>query len=174
MQINVSQLLQEPVGSTRDYEIDEAAEIIGDGQEYQIQGQCRMLRTPRSILVKCSLSTEVELSCCRCLGRFRQPLKINFEEEYLPTVDVHSGVPLPSLEETSAFIIDEHHILDLDEGIRQYALMAIPMKPLCDKDCAGLCQKCGKNLNQGKCDCPAEDIDPRWSKLAELRRPLAK
>jgi uncharacterized protein len=174
MQINVSQLLQEPIGSTRDYEINEAAEIIGDGKEYQIQGQCWLLRTQRSILVKCALSTEVELSCGRCLRRFRQPLKINFEEEYLPTVDVHSGVTLPSPEEPSAFTIDEHHILDLTEGIRQYALMAIPMKPLCNKDCAGLCQKCGQNLNQGKCNCPAEEIDPRWSKLAGLRHSLTK
>jgi uncharacterized protein len=174
MQLNVSQLLQETVGSIREYEIDETAEIIDDGQEYQIQGQCRLLRTPRSILVKCTLSAEVELSCCRCLGQFRQPLKINFEEEYLPTVDVHSGAPLPSPEEPSAFTIDERHILDLMEGIHQYALMAIPMKPLCVKDCAGLCQRCGQNLNQGKCDCPAEDIDPRWSKLAELRQPLKK
>jgi uncharacterized protein len=83
-------------------------------------------------------------------------------------------VTLPSPEEPSAFTIDEHHILDLTEGIRQYALMAIPMKPLCNKDCAGLCQKCGQNLNQGKCNCPAEEIDPRWSKLAGLRHSLTK
>jgi uncharacterized protein len=174
MQINVSQLLQEPIGSTRDYEINEAADIIGEGKRYQIKGQCRLLRTQRSILVKCGLTTEVELSCGRCLARFRQPLKVNFEEEYLPTVDVRSGVMLPSPEEPNAFTIDEHHILDLTEGIRQYALMAIPMKPLCKKDCAGLCQKCGQNLNQGRCGCPAEEIDPRWSKLAELRHSLTK
>jgi uncharacterized protein len=47
--------------------------------------------------------------------------------------------------------------------------MAVPMKALCDEDCAGLCQKCGQNLNQGKCDCPAEEIDPRWAKLNELK-----
>ncbi len=169
MQFNVSQLLQESIGSTRAYEINEAAEIIGDGKEYTIKGNCQLLRTPRSILVKCKLTTAVELSCCRCLGSFHQPLKIAFEEEYLPTVDVNSGALLPAPEEPSAFTIDEHHILDLTEGVRQYALIAIPMKALCDENCAGLCPKCGQNLNQGKCDCPAENIDPRWSKLAGLR-----
>jgi uncharacterized protein len=168
MQINVSQLLQEPIGSTREYEINEAIEIIGDGREYNVQGKCRLLRTQRSILVKCTLSTEVELTCSRCLCRFRHPLKIKFEEEYLPTVDVHSGSPLPSPEEASAFTIDESHILDLTEGVRQYSLMAMPMKALCDEECAGLCQKCGQNLNHGKCNCPAEDIDPRWSELTKL------
>ena len=43
------------------------------------------------------------------------------------------------------------------------------MKALCKKDCAGLCPTCGKNLNQGKCDCPDDNIDPRWSKLADLK-----
>jgi uncharacterized protein len=169
MQINVSQLLQEPVGSTREYEIIEAADIIGDNKEYQIKGGCRLLRTQRSILVRCKLNTEVELICCRCLSSFIQPLEVVFEEEYLPTVDIYSGAPLPSPEEAGAFTIDKHHILDLTECIRQYSLMAIPMKALCDEDCAGLCQKCGKNLNLGICNCPAEDIDPRWSKLIELQ-----
>jgi uncharacterized protein len=169
MQINVSQLLQEPVGSTREYEVDVVDEIIDDGKEYHVHGQCQLMRTQRSILVKCALDAEVELTCNRCLSRFRHPLKIKFEEEYLPTVDIHSGAPLPASEETSAFTIDEQHTLDLTEAIRQYSLMAVPMKALCDEDCAGLCQKCGQNLNEGKCDCPAEDIDPRWAKLTELK-----
>ena len=168
MQINVSQLLQEPVGSTREYEIKEAAEIIGDGQEYNIQGKCHLLRTHHNILVKCALNTEVELTCSRCLSWFRHPLKIKFEEEFVPTVDINSGALLPSPEEVSAFTIDELHTIDLMEAVRQYSLMAIPMKALCDEDCAGLCQKCGHNLNQGQCDCPAEYIDPRWSELTKL------
>jgi len=167
MEINVSQLLQDPIGSTRDYRIDEVADITGDGKA-RIKGECNLLRIQRNILVKCALDTEVELTCSRCLGQFRHPLKINFEEEFLPTVDVTSGVPLPAPEEATAFTIDEQHIIDLTEAIRQYSLMAIPMKALCSEDCAGLCPSCGKNFNEGKCDCPAQDIDPRWSKLTKL------
>jgi uncharacterized protein len=168
MQINVSQLLQEPIGSTREHKVNATADILGDGKEYGVRGECRLLRTRRGILVKCALETEVELSCGRCLNRFHHPLKISFEEEFLPTIDVVSGIPLPQTDDTGAFMIDEHHIIDLTEPARQYALMAIPMKPLCRPECAGLCQKCGQNLNQGACDCPAEEIDPRWSKLTKL------
>jgi uncharacterized protein len=168
MEINVSQLLQDPIGSTRDYRIDEVANITGDGKASKIEGECNLLHIQRSILVKCALDTEVELTCSRCLEQFHHPLKINFEEEFLPTIDVTSGVPLPAPEEATAFTIDEQHIIDLTEAIRQYSLMAIPMKALCDEDCAGLCASCGKNLNEGKCDCPVEDIDPRWSKLTKL------
>jgi len=165
VQINVSQLLQEPVGSTREYEINAADEIIDDGKVDNVQGKCNLMRTQRSILVKCALDAGIELMCSRCLNKFHHPLKIKFEEEYLPTVDIHSGAPLPAPEESSAFTIDERHNIDLKEAVRQYALLAVPMKALCDEDCAGLCQKCGQNLNEGKCDCPAEDIDPRWAKL---------
>lgn len=168
MDINVSQLLRDPVGSTRELHVDEIADVIGDGQENRVVGDCRLMHTQRSVLVKCALDTEVELTCSRCLGKFRQPLKIRFEEEFLPTLDVQSGAPLPPPEDAGAFTIDEQHILDISEAVRQYALMAVPMKALCKKECAGLCPTCGKNLNQGQCACPGPDTDPRWKKLAEL------
>ena len=169
MELNVSQLLQEPVGSTREYEFDEPADIIGDGNQYKVKGECSLLGTRRGVLVKCALKSEIELACVRCLRRFRHPLEINFEEEFLPTIDVTSGIPLPQTEDAGAFTIDERHIMDLLEPARQYALMGVPMKPLCRADCAGLCQKCGKNLNQGDCGCPTEEPDPRWSALNKLR-----
>jgi uncharacterized protein len=169
MDMNVSQLLRDPVGSTRDYAIDETIDITGDGKRHKVQGTCNLMRLQQSILVKCNLDTEVELTCSRCLGKFRQPLKIKFEEEFLPTIDILSGTPLPLSEGSGAFTIDEHHILDLTEAVRQYGLLAIPMKALCKKDCAGLCPTCGQNLNEGQCDCPDDDTDPRWSKLADLK-----
>jgi uncharacterized protein len=168
MQINVSQLLREPIGSIRDYQVNEIADFSNDDKNCQVQGECSLLRTQRSILVKCTLNTEVELTCSRCLSLFHYPLTLNFEEEYLPTVDVVSGAPLPLPEEAGIFTIDEHHILDLTEAIRQYNLMAIPMKPLCHDDCAGLCPNCGHNLNQGRCNCTATDMDHRWHELTKL------
>jgi uncharacterized protein len=168
MELNVSTLLQEPVGSTREYKFDDAADIIGDGNPYRVQGDCRLLRTGRGILVKCLLDSEMELTCGRCLRQFRYPLKISFEEEFLPTVDVTSGMPLPQTDDAGAFTIDELNIMDLVEPARQYALTTIPMKPLCQTDCAGLCPQCGKNLNLGNCGCPTEEIDPRWSELTKL------
>jgi uncharacterized protein len=168
MDMNVSQLLRDPIGSTRDFKIDELIDITSDGKSHKIRGECHLLRTQRSILVKCVLDTEVELSCNRCLGKFLQPLKIKFEEEFFPTLDALSGAPLPEPEESSAFTIDEHHTLDLTEAVRQYALLAIPIKAICKQDCAGLCPTCGKNLNEGPCNCPKQNTDPRWSKLAEL------
>ena len=168
MQINVSQLLRESTGATRDYQINEVVDISGDNQDSPVTGECHLLRTQRSILVKCSLSTDAELECSRCLTSYDHPLKLNFEEEYFPTVDVLTGATLPLPEDAGNFTIDEHHVIDLTEATRQYALLAIPMKPLCSSKCTGLCQKCGQNLNEGNCDCPKQEIDPRWSELTKL------
>ena len=79
-----------------------------------------------------------------------------------------SGSLLSLPDEPGCFTIDEHHILDLTEAVRQYALLALPMKPLCRQDCAGLCPTCGHNLNQGGCGCPPQGPDPRWSGLNKL------
>ncbi len=168
MQINVAQLLQSPVGTTRYYQVDEVIDVAGDGKDWRVQGEVRMVRTPRSILAGCTLHTEVELTCGRCLSVFNSPVTLNFEEEYMPTVDVGNGLPLSLPEEPGAFTIDAHHVLDLTEAVRQYTLVAIPMKPLCHEECAGLCQTCGRNLNQGPCGCPVQETDPRWSALKEL------
>ncbi len=166
MEINVSQLLKAPVGSTRDFEVDETIEILGS--ESEIGGQVRLMRTGRGILASGSLHTEVEAICSRCLASFSCPLAFSFEEEYYPTIDVNTGAPLAVPDEPGCFTINENHILDLTEAMRQYAILAIPMKPLCRDDCAGLCPICGQDLNYTTCDCLSREIDPRWAKLKEL------
>jgi DUF177 domain-containing protein len=50
--------------------------------------------------------------------------------------------------------------------------LALPLNPLCRDDCAGLCARCGKDLNEGACECVDDDIDPRWDALAALRERL--
>ena len=165
MQINVSQLLKAPVGATRNYEVTETVDIAGG--ESVIRGEVTLMHTDRSIMVKGTLNTVVEVTCGRCLSLFRCPLSLNIEEEYFPTTDVVSGASLLLPEEPGYFTIDEHHLLDLTEVIRQYAMLAIPMKPLCRENCTGLCPNCGHNLNRGPCDCVSQKVDARWFELSK-------
>jgi len=166
MQINVSQQLKGTIGSVRNYDVNEVIEI--EGHEYRVQGTVSLMRTDHGILVKGALNTQSELTCSRCVTAFDCPLTLNIEEEYLPTTDIVNGSPLPVPDDPGAFTIDERNILDLTEAIRQYALLAIPMKPLCQPDCAGLCPTCGANLNQAHCDCPPPAGDQRWAELRKL------
>jgi len=166
MRINVSQQLKSSIGSIRNYEVSEVVSIAGG--DSMVEGKVTLVRTDRGILTEATLHTEVEVTCSRCLSLFDYPLTLSIEEEYFPITDVVSGISLSLPEEPGCFTIDEHHVLDLTEAIRQYALLAIPMKPLCRQDCAGLCPTCGHNLNQGSCDCLPQEADPRRSKLNKL------
>ncbi len=167
MEINVSQLLKAPTGATQDYEVSEVLDITGGGGSL-VQGKVALVRTGRGILVRATLHAEVEVSCSRCLNLFNCSLVLKIEEEYLPIVDINTGAPLSLSDEPGSFTISENHVLDLTEAIRQYTLLVIPMKPLCRKDCAGMCPTCGQDLNQGACTCPPKGADPRWSKLRQL------
>lgn len=162
-EVNVSQLMKESVGSVRHHNVDDSINIAG--HDSHIHGRVVLTRIDRGILVQGKLLTDVILSCSRCLDNYTSPLPVALEDEYCPNTDVFSGARLELPDEPGLFSIDEHHIIDLSEAARQYAVLAIPMKPLCRKVCAGLCPDCGHNLNHGRCSCPPRGIDPRWMAL---------
>lgn len=168
MEINVAQLLKSPIGAEREYEVSGEIDVLGDGNFCSVAGKVNLTRTDRGVLVRGLLATDVGLTCSRCLSPCRCPLAINMVEEFFPTIDIITGARLPR-EEPDRFTIDERHILDLTEAVRQAAVLTIPMKPLCSADCAGLCPDCGQNLNQGPCRCPPRHGDPRWAALRELQ-----
>lgn len=69
--------------------------------------------------------------------------------------------------ETELYLLVKNSVLNLDEVIEEEMLLFFPSKLLCKEDCKGLCSKCGKNLNDGNCNCKA-DVDPRFEALLQL------
>jgi len=167
MQTNVAQLLKSPIGSLRTITVDDKLEE--NGTKYTVKGEVTLTLTNRSILAQGDLKTQTRIVCSRCLKTFTCKISLNLLEEYFPKIDVVTGFRLPEPEDPGSFTLDEHHELDLTEAIRQYIVTAMPMKPLCKETCAGLCATCGKDLNQGKCDCTTEIVDPRWAELLKLK-----
>jgi len=168
MHINVAQLFKAPIGSVRNHEVCGIVDITGDSIGSAVDGEVRLTRTNRSILVKGELHTSAMITCSRCLNLFSYHLSLNIEDEYFPTTDVVSGASLPASEESDCFIIDGNHMLDLTEAVRQYALLAIPMKPLCREDCDGLRPGYGHYVNQESYDSPPVCLDHCRSKLVVL------
>jgi len=52
--------------------------------------------------------------------------------------------------------------------------LSVPMKPLCDESCLGLCPQCGANRNREACSCQGSVVDERWGALQDIREQLAK
>ncbi len=151
MQINVAQQLKGTLGDARYYSIDETSR-----EGFHIRGEVKLVRTNRSVLVSGRLKTAVESTCSRCLEAFEYSLEFEIEEEYFPTSDILNGLAAPVSDDMEGFAIGGDHILDLNEAVRQNILIGLPSKPLCQVECAGLCQKCGCNLNYGSCHCVGE------------------
>jgi DUF177 domain-containing protein len=170
MLYNVAQLLKESVGATRRYEVSEPAEYPEEGWgEVMPRGTVSLLRTPQGVLVQAQMEVSIPEECGRCLEPFSQQVVAEIEEVFQPITDVNTGAPLALPRDEDVFTIDERHMLDLTEALRQGILVALPIQPLCRPDCAGLCPNCGKNLNEGPCDCAQAPIDPRWAALEEIR-----
>ena len=171
MHYNVAQLLKEPVGSSRAYRIDESTPDDDGATFISPHGQLSLMRTHRGIWASGQFELGVWGVCSRCLQRFRSLLSIAMDEEYLPTVEVNTGQPLRVPEKAEgSFTIDQRHVLDLSEALRQYTIASQAMKPLCRQDCLGLCTLCGIDKNQSTCSCQGGALDPRWTPLADLPR----
>jgi uncharacterized protein len=170
MIFNVAQQMKAPVGTSLEYDLneenvrlDEDLKVIGP-----ITGHVRLRRINQGLLADGQVDLTLEMECTRCLKQFEQQMHVPFEERFYPTVDIITGVPLPPPDdEEDAFPIDAHHLVDITEAVRQHVLLEIPMVTLCKEDCAGLCAQCGKDLNEGPCDCQPE-VDSRLSILQTL------
>jgi uncharacterized protein len=168
MQFNVSSLLKEPTGATREYDLDDEVKI--DGATRHIAGHVRFDRTPRGVLVRAAVHGTMDDVCSRCVKPITYPVALEIAEEYIPTIDLVTGAAVePKEGEQDAFRIDGRHIIDLDEAVAQYWALALPMAPVCDEECRGLCPVCGEEIAAAGHACTGEQIDSRWSALAKLK-----
>jgi uncharacterized protein len=169
MQYNVAQLLKAPVGSDMRQPFAGAVDLEDANTQTvaPVAGEVRLQRTNQGILASGTAATTVRLQCVRCLEEFEQPVQVDFAEMFLPTIEVFSGRPMPTVTEEQGFAIDAHHHLDLTEMLRQHIILNLPDQPLCRADCQGLCPICGGNRNLIPCDCETE-AETRWSALAHL------
>ena len=163
-QYNVSTLLEEPVGATREFEVDDGV-LMDEGapRHQRIAGHATLMRTKHGVLATARLQGVQSDRCSRCLQELDIPLEIDIEEEFL------TGGGQSNQAAREAFRIDAHHTLDLEEAVRQYWTSALPMQAVCRPDCRGLCPHCGQDLNERACSCAPEE-DERWSALRQLVR----
>jgi uncharacterized protein len=188
MEFNVAQLLKQPIGATREYELNEEIEGLDPGliPVSPLTGLVKLLRTHSGVLVIGDLSISLEVSCNRCLEPVETPVSFHFEESFRPLTDVETGRFLMPQEfkgqqeelSDAALIIDDHHILDASEVIRQNIWLALPMYPGCMFEDPASCPNFAVRLQEIKDvhsdlveeTVDGEVIDPRWAALLALRQ----
>lgn len=119
--------------------------------------------------LRAEVSDEGNFECTRCADPFSEIIHAPIWLEYVPERMAPSG------EDPNIHTYDPHSESELDilPDLRDALILAIPMRHLCKPDCKGLCPTCGKNWNQGMCDCSKESENAEgWTALKTLRERL--
>ncbi|MDR1605244.1 MAG: DUF177 domain-containing protein [Gracilibacteraceae bacterium] len=130
-----------------------------------VTAELEVLSTGRSFLVQAQAGAELMTTCALCLAETVQSFRFSFTDEWL-TAEQAAGAEAELLETALVCAQDE---VDLDDRIREFFLLHLPMRFTCRPDCRGLCPSCGADLNDGDCSCRREETDPRFAGLLKLR-----
>lgn len=112
--------------------------------------------------------TRLELACGRCLEAFEIPIDARFDLRYVPCVENAGEDEQEIADEDLETSYYREGLLDITEMLREQFQLALPMKPLCDEHCRGLCPECGTNRNRTACGCAPRWEDPRLAALKGL------
>ena len=111
-----------------------------------------------------------QAECARCLTPVSGEFTFSLEKTVAPR-ELLEGIEEDKLDD---YAIIEDGFLDIDQQILDQLEMEFPSRFLCSDDCRGLCQRCGKNLNEGSCDCGKGEIDPRLAPLQKILEEMKK
>jgi len=174
MKLDLSEILAN-VGMQLPYEVSEPP-IVDEDLECTtpIRGDLVFTNTGSVLLLDGKVQTRVARPCSRCSVYFE-------EEEIAPVNEQFTLEPKtvgPRHRHTLAVVEDDENpdatklfdgpIFDLSELLRQSITLAESSRPLHDPECKGLCSHCGKDLNEGPCECRPEQPNPAFAALGAL------
>lgn len=121
-------------------------------------GEGFIVNNAGALTLRGTLSAAMRCVCDRCAAEF------NREVSY--PLDIPLASELQDEENPDYFLLEGDE-LDLEELLETVFILNMDTRFLCRDDCKGLCSRCGKNLNEGPCDCRTES-DPRLAVLEQL------
>ena len=159
--LSPAELLRDDVTGLGSVEIEAKAEKGNQPGEYIVDGTARFT---------------ADLECSRCVEPYPFANNSTFHVRFRPRPELsaeNEEIEIGDAEELDVEFYTERAIPLKDLALEQIQL-SIPMKPLCEESCLGLCQVCGKNRLREACECETSVVDPRWDALAGLRDQLKK
>ncbi len=131
--------------------------------------QGKLINVSGEIIFQGSISADLQLTCARCLKKYSWRL----EKDVIESFGHASGYSKRNSADEEELWTDEQIIsgeeIDFQPLVVETIVLNLPLKNLCSPDCQGLCPKCGHDLNQGRCGCVFDDIDPRLEALKNFK-----
>jgi uncharacterized protein len=142
-QLNVGFILHQEVGYSFQFRFEfDTIKVAEDLELQDFRGAVDVGRTPQGLLFTGNFIAQMSLECSRCLRWFRQALQWSFTELYALNEKSTSD---------SGLLVPEDARIDLQPLIREFALLEVPINPICKAECKGLCPTCGQDLNVRDC-----------------------
>lgn len=170
MFLDFSEIPAAGVDLDRSVEVDEPRE--GGGR--LLVGPVHLVGRARSVTRGIEIEGRVEatawMECSRCLDSFEAPVTTDFSLVVVSdATEFGAGEQRTDSEDMRLFYASSGRV-DLRELTREQVYLNLPLKPLCDADCAGLCPTCGANRNRIECRCRSAETDPRLQPLLDLKK----
>ena len=157
LRLNIGFLIGQPIGTSRGFNFEYPSLQLGEDLSLNdFIGTANFGRTPQGLFLQADFQGGLSLECVRCLDSFTQRLETNFSELY--------AFDERSMSE-SGLLVPESGYIDLEPIFREYALLEIPINPICKINCKGLCKECGQNLNDKDCGHSQTDSESPFSIL---------
>ena len=163
MLLGLSQIIDRP-GASVSFSVSVDLSDLCYGVSYPVSepvlAEGNVRNTAGVLVMQGSIATTIHGICDRCASEFHR--KVEFP------IDVVLVTRLESEENEDEWVFPlEGDSADLDDIVRTVFVLNLDSKLLCKEDCKGLCPQCGKNLNDGPCNCRKE-LDPRFAALKQL------
>ncbi len=162
LRINISRLAQ----GTHHWALETEPVNIGLDTRFNktVKVQATLEKTSRQLYLQVEFTTGGLFTCDRCLDEFQKNITNKYKMVYVSSDQAAKEVDRGEIQIISL----DTSFIDLGEDVRQYSILALPQKLLCQENCEGLCPTCGTNLNRTKCECQTQEIDSPWEVLKNL------
>ena len=148
-------------------------EVLGEKSPFSAQVPAKLrvqlLKADSVVHVRGEVGVKLRTQCSRCLVEMDESLKASIEVAIFPAGSVPDSGTDGEVDEADMGIATyDGQEIDLTDIVRDEVFLQLPMTPVCRKSCAGLCDNCGANRNDGPCGCP-ESLDLRWAALRDVK-----
>lgn len=168
MLINLSKILSKEKETDKREVPVEMTEFVSKMGSFPIVSKTAVLlsitnKGNKVLLVEGKGEISASIPCGRCLKDVVCQIPLNFERE----------IDMKLTEEERIEKLDENNYisggnLDMEQLVYNEILINWPLRVLCRDDCRGICSHCGKNLNEGPCECETDDLDPRMAAISDI------
>jgi uncharacterized protein len=137
---------------------------IPAGAELELEVQLEGVT--EGVLVTASVTAPLVGECARCLEPFRSSTRVQFQELFVAPGEAEEPDDADSLD---SYRLDGSGLLDLEPALRDAIVLELPLSPLCEDDCAGLCPECGVRLADAEPGHGHEQRGGMWDALKDFR-----